>query len=55
VEKMSNELFLVFRKCKCGLEVGCMLGDRIKNGDLIKHDNCKLSTNKNANNKTEVK
>ena len=34
--------FMVFRKCKCGLSVGCMLGDGTKDGDLIDHSECKL-------------
>lgn len=39
---MSDEIFLVFKKCKCGMEVGCMFGDGTEDGDLIEHDGCKL-------------
>jgi hypothetical protein len=35
-------IIMVFRKCKCGMSVGCLGGTDIKDGDLIKHQDCKL-------------
>jgi len=35
-------LFLVFKKCKCGQSVGCMAESDIKDGDAIDHEDCNL-------------
>lgn len=37
---------MVFRKCKCGLSIGCMAGDGTNDGDLIDHSDCKLRFSK---------
>ena len=45
-EEENDGFFMVFKKCKCGMEVGCMFGDGTKDGDLIKHSGCKLKSKK---------
>ena len=38
---MSAGLIMVFKRCKCGELVGCLYGDKTRDGDLIDHANCK--------------
>jgi hypothetical protein len=35
-------IFLVNRKCKCGVNVLCEYGDGTKDGDLIPHNGCEF-------------
>ena len=58
-EERTNEegFIMVFKRCKCGMMVGCIAGDGTKDGDLIDHDGCKLKKGekkwvKKANNLT---
>ena len=42
----SDSFFMVFKTCKCGGLIGCMLGDNDNDGDLIEHQNCKSAKEK---------
>ncbi len=41
-EEESEGFIMVFKKCKCGSSVGCMMGDGTEDGNLIDHSGCKL-------------